>query len=276
MTFCTKGKNLNVRVFGSKTGVAIQISIVVVSVGTCMTILVAAQTPKMIQTKQQLQQHKQQPQWQQQLPVWAHPILTTSSVFFTSHGGTELTFVKGTQFCNSAKILPKRRVHYCCRGSVSDTPLTAELKTEASHLLRRDCPQPKITREEARALKELRDDQSRVILTAEKGVAMMVCWLNKTLSTRQRTYLEVRTPKDSPRGIPLLKIKTSSSKYPGLSRDMQVRQCYLQKILSHKCSPLNFMDSLKFTDSIPQSVCPAGMWSLMEWLQSWLNSSGHW
>ena len=41
--------------------------------------------------------------------------------------------------------------------------------TETSCLLRRDCfPRPNITKEEARVLKEIRKDQSRIILTDEK------------------------------------------------------------------------------------------------------------
>ena len=53
-----------------------------------------------------------------------------------------------------------------------------EVKDEASQLLKYDClPKPNISMEEARVLKELRQDESRVILTADNGVAIVV--LNK-------------------------------------------------------------------------------------------------
>ena len=50
-----------------------------------------------------------------------------------------------------------------------------ELEAEVNTLLRRPKP-PKwdISREEKKALKELREDQDRIVLTADKGVALVV------------------------------------------------------------------------------------------------------
>ena len=47
---------------------------------------------------------------------------------------------------------------------------------ETSHILKRMCPpsKPNISWEESRAIKELKEDQSRVVLTADKGVDMVV------------------------------------------------------------------------------------------------------
>ena len=51
-----------------------------------------------------------------------------------------------------------------------------ELRSDYSHLLRDHQPPSKIniTTAEHRAIKELREDQSRVVLTADKGMAMVV------------------------------------------------------------------------------------------------------
>ena len=51
-----------------------------------------------------------------------------------------------------------------------------ELRSDCSHLLRDHHPPSKfnITPAEQRAIKELREDQSKVVLTADKGMAMVV------------------------------------------------------------------------------------------------------
>ena len=49
-----------------------------------------------------------------------------------------------------------------------------ELRAESSQLLRNNCPpKPNLTLEECRAIKELKDDHSQVVLTVEEGVAMV-------------------------------------------------------------------------------------------------------
>ena len=70
-----------------------------------------------------------------------------------------------------------------------------EFRSESSQLLRNHCPkQACLTIEECRAIKELRKDQSRVVLTVDKGVAMVVMdkedYTDKVLSllTDTRTY----------------------------------------------------------------------------------------
>ena len=50
-----------------------------------------------------------------------------------------------------------------------------ELRAETNCLLRRaKPPKPNITKEEHNALKELKEDKDRMVLTADKGVAMVV------------------------------------------------------------------------------------------------------
>ena len=50
-----------------------------------------------------------------------------------------------------------------------------ELRAETSYLLRRaKAPRSNIIKEEKTALKELREDQDRMVLTADKGVTMVV------------------------------------------------------------------------------------------------------
>ena len=50
-----------------------------------------------------------------------------------------------------------------------------ELRAEVNILLRRaKSPKGNISREEKKALKELREDQDRMVLTADKGVALVV------------------------------------------------------------------------------------------------------
>ena len=50
-----------------------------------------------------------------------------------------------------------------------------ELRTETNYLLRKDkTPKSNITKGESKVLNELREGQERIVLTADKGVAMVV------------------------------------------------------------------------------------------------------
>ena len=60
----------------------------------------------------------------------------------------------------------------CQRLSEQDAQ---EVRAEINYLLKRaKTPRSNITKEEKKALKELREDQDRMVLTADKGVAMVV------------------------------------------------------------------------------------------------------
>ena len=83
---------------------------------------------------------------------------------------------QGSKLFSIATILSKRRVCCCHRGSLSQTPpppmaeeLVVEIKS-FKHML----PKPNITKDEAKALKHPRQDKDRIILTADKGVALVV------------------------------------------------------------------------------------------------------
>ena len=49
-----------------------------------------------------------------------------------------------------------------------------ELRGEVKAIIKRSCNPPNITREEWKAVKELKEDKSRMVLTADKGVALVV------------------------------------------------------------------------------------------------------
>ena len=60
---------------------------------------------------------------------------------------------------------------------LSDSSREAEeLRAETSCIQKKSCPpsKPKISWEESKVIKELKDDQSRVVLTADKGMALVV------------------------------------------------------------------------------------------------------
>ena len=60
--------------------------------------------------------------------------------------------------------------------SLSQPPQVAEqFRVETNRVLRYDCQlKPNIIREEARVLKELRQDNDKVILTGDKGMAVVI------------------------------------------------------------------------------------------------------
>ena len=72
------------------------------------------------------------------------------------------------------ECVPHAMWHYYALNSTKKTEV---LEQKPSIYLKGTALQPNISREEAKALKGLRENKSRVILTADKGVAMVV--LNK-------------------------------------------------------------------------------------------------
>ena len=63
-----------------------------------------------------------------------------------------------------------------------------ELRADINGLLRRvQAPKPNLNKTEFKALRELKRDKDRIVLTADKGVAMVV--IGKTTFKRQKTYL---------------------------------------------------------------------------------------
>ena len=77
-----------------------------------------------------------------------------------------------------------------------------ELRTKTSRLLKQKLPHntPNITKEEYRAIKELREDQPGIVLTADKGVAMVIMdrqqYMDKATILLQDTNTYRTIPKD--------------------------------------------------------------------------------
>ena len=86
-------------------------------------------------------------------------------------------------------------------------------------ILARLSPRSNISREEARVLKELREEKSGSSIQWTRGWLWWY-WTNMTTSTRPRTYFLTRTHTDSLQEIPPPNIKTNLLKFFGLLRPM--------------------------------------------------------
>ena len=90
---------------------------------------------------------------------------------------------------------------------------------ESSHLLKKKCPTPKpnLTLEKIKALKELKDDHSWVVLMADKGVALVVMdqedYMDKAHSLLADTNTYKTITKD-----PTNKLKINFPKHIGTSK----------------------------------------------------------
>ena len=125
---------------------------------------------------------------------------------------------QGTKHCNSSQVPTQGNLHCSCGGGMYQTsPREAEaLRPESSQLLKKNCPVPKpsITLEEQKAIRELNEDSSWVILTAAKGVVMD----RNTTQTRPNYYWQ--TPiltSPSPKILPT-NSKINFPKYSGTSK----------------------------------------------------------
>ena len=84
---------------------------------------------------------------------------------------------EGTQFHHHVQEPPKESYitaveEACTRLLPKDSE---ELRAESSQLLRNNClPKPNLTLQERNAIKELKEDHSWVVLTVDKGMAMVV------------------------------------------------------------------------------------------------------
>ena len=74
-----------------------------------------------------------------------------------------------------------------------------EFRGEVKSILKNiHSPKPKITKEEAKAIKEMEKDKERIILTTNKGVSMVVMdreeYIKKSEEMlKQTTYMEIPT-----------------------------------------------------------------------------------
>ena len=79
---------------------------------------------------------------------------------------------RGIQICSSSQTLSKGGLH---NSFISPPRVAAELRADTSKPLDKTYPsKPNITIQKTKAIKELKSDQSRIILTADKEVAMVV------------------------------------------------------------------------------------------------------
>ena len=71
-----------------------------------------------------------------------------------------------------------------------------ELGADTNHLLRNHCPHNKtsISKEENKAIKKLRENQTRMVLTADQGWPWW-SWTKRITWTRPSQYSQITTPK---------------------------------------------------------------------------------
>ena len=99
--------------------------------------------------------------------------------------------IKRSQLCHSHPKPPN--VDYIAVITTGCQKITdqdaKELRADINGLLRRSgAPKPNLTKEERKALAELKRDKDRIFLTADKGVPMVVLD-RKEYVERQKTYL---------------------------------------------------------------------------------------
>ena len=108
---------------------------------------------------------------------WHHQKVGCRYVKFPTHRSSNSIPGQGTHICSSVKTPSKGAIHSCNRRSLPLSPpkVTAEFKANTIKLVdRTHTPRLNITIQEAKVIKELKSDKSRIILTADKGVAMVV------------------------------------------------------------------------------------------------------
>ena len=137
---------------------------------------------------------------------------------------------------------PLGNLHCTCGGGVHQT--FPKGKT---------CPKPKpnITMEEQKAIREFKDDQSWVVLTVDKGVAMVVLDREDYKDKAQLLLADTNTYKPITKD-PTNKLKNKFPKHSGASKtreDSMTR--FIGKCTPPAWLPLNFMAYLKYTTLAP-------------------------
>ena len=138
-------------------------------------------------------------------------------------------------------------------------------------------PKPNITLKEQRAIRELKEDQSQVILTADKGWPWL-SWTGKTTWIRPNYYwLTPILTSPSPRTLPT-NSKTNIPKHSGTSKTREDSKT----TFTEKCTPTSAV-AQKFygltkihKNGTPSVRLPGGGPSHMEWLSCWKTSSTPW
>ena len=125
--------------------------------------------------KHQQQQQSQQKQHPEK--KWVHNLTNTALT-----EAQEKVLAHGPNFAVVAKEPPigeyRAQIERICQKMKQGE--AEELRGQIKQILKNPTPpKPNISKEEARAIKELRRDQGKVILTANKGVSMVVMEKNE-------------------------------------------------------------------------------------------------
>ena len=150
-----------------------------------------------------------------------------------------------------------------------------ELRAEIRGALRHaHNPRKNITKEEAQALAELRKDHSRVILTADKGVALVVMdrvdYNNKAqkLLEDRGTYREIKTEPTKKLKNKLVSLLKMIKAEGGIS-DQLCKKLYPTGAVAPKFYGLPKIHKKK---SPSDPLCLAGVPLIMNWLRSYQES----
>ena len=130
-----------------------------------------------------------------------------------------------------------------------------ELRSDVNALLRKaQVPKPNLTRQESIGLRQLKTDQDRVILTADKGVAMVVMGREDYVNKVQKLLVRLAyrsIPRD-----PTSKIKLQLiTKLRRVKKDTNMDEGMYKVMYPTGCVPPSFMGYLK---SIKQAT-PLGL-----------------
>ena len=145
---------------------------------------------------------------------------------------------RGTNFAITPKH-PHRSLHHTIEETC--TKLTQgeaeKLRVEISHLLKHKCPQhTKHHKGRIQGQKELREDQSRIVLTVAKGVAKVIMdkqqYTAKATALLQDTNTYRTIPKDS-----TTKLKINLLAFSGHQTNRRTQEHNILQGLPHKCSP---------------------------------------
>ena len=151
-------------------------------------------------------------------------------------------------------------------------------RTDINALLRKaKIPKPNLTKEERIGLAQLKKDKDRVVLTAGKGVAMVVMdkqeYINKAEELLAQPTYKTK-PKD-----PTNKIKAQLiTKLRRIKRDNNLDEVHIKPCIPPVVFPPHFMDYLKFIKLATLSgiLFLVGVQLLMGWPGSLAKYLNHW
>ena len=133
-----------------------------------------------------------------------------------------------------------------------------ELRTESNYLLRRAKPtRSNITKEEKKTLKELRGDQDRMVLTADKAVATVVMdrkeYIDKVEGLlTQPAYRTITTDPSNKLKAKLKRIKRETNMGEGMYKTMYPTDCTAPKFYG---LPKIHKTATPQANSIQQGLC---------------------